>query len=160
MQRCLAFTNEDIEHEDDCEEKVYNHDHLEGPIVKVQIISDGIVSASLFVVSLRWEGVKQFSYMRQEGKQWQVYNHGSPRIKIKSTCHEKIGCREGIKEVCWHLYLATACLCIFDGARVEHVEDGDCEGGKPRKEYDEKGTDAADDPTDNDNEMADRFEYS
>jgi len=51
-------------------------------------------------------------------------------------------------------------LCIFDGAREEHVEDGDREGDKPCEEYDEKDADAANDPSDDDNKLADCFEDS
>lgn len=59
------FTNEDIQHENDCEEKVGNHEHMECPVARVKIVGDRIVSASLYVESLRWEG-QALSVMRNK----------------------------------------------------------------------------------------------
>lgn len=94
----------------------------------------------------------------ERGNKGKGYKHGSLQIEANSTCHEKIGCREGLEEIVREFCGVIAL--IFDGAREEHVEDGDREGDKPCKEYDEKDADAADDPSDDDNEMADRFEDS
>lgn len=98
----------------------------------------------------------------ERGNKGKEYKHCSQQIEAKSTCHEKIGCREDLEEMARELCRGNALciLCIFDGAREEHVEDGDREGDKPCKEYYEKDADAADDPSDDDNEMADRFEDS
>jgi hypothetical protein len=105
--------------------------------------------------------VQTLSVIRDErGNKGKGYKHGLLRIETNSTCHEKIGCREGLEEMVRQLCRGNALLCIFGGAREEHVEDGDREGDKPCKEYNEKDADAADDPSDDDNELADRFEDS
>ena len=59
-------TNEDIEHENNREEKVGDHENLESPIVGAKIIGDRIVSTSLFVVPLGREGVGFVRYATRE----------------------------------------------------------------------------------------------
>lgn len=61
-----------------------------------------------------------------------------------------------IRQAC----LRNAILCTFDGAVEEYVVDGDREGNKPCEKYDEKDADATDDPSNDDNELANRFEDS
>jgi hypothetical protein len=77
-----------------------------------------------------------------------------------STYHKKICCREGHKEMARHFCFGFTLLCTFDGAKVEHMDDGDRESNKPCKEYDEKNADAANNPSDDDDELADRFKDS
>jgi len=79
---------------------------------------------------------------------------------VNTTYHEKIGCRERFKEMGRKLLSRpiTALHFVFAGARENYMEYGDREGDKPCKEHDEKDADAADDPRDDDNELADRYE--